>query len=166
MRSRAQYTAEYALSHRHPVNQLIHLICVPAIFFSVVALGAAVPLGRLVPGLTPGAAKAVNLATIGALPVLAFYARLGASSFLSGLAWLAASLLLCAGIQSLGISLPWTAAGVFVVAWFFQFVGHRLEGVKPSFFDDLLFLLIGPLFVQDKLGRWLRGGAILPARAR
>jgi uncharacterized membrane protein YGL010W len=36
---------------------------------------------------------------------------------------------------------------VFVVAWIGQFIGHKIEGKKPSFFEDLRFLLIGPLFV-------------------
>ena len=35
-------------------------------------------------------------------------------------------------------------AVVFVLAWIGQFVGHKIEGKKPSFFEDLQFLLIGP----------------------
>ena len=44
---------------------------------------------------------------------------------------------------------------VFVVAWIGQFIGHKIEGKKPSFFDDLRFLLIGPLFVLGFLYRRL-----------
>jgi uncharacterized membrane protein YGL010W len=44
---------------------------------------------------------------------------------------------------------------VFVLAWIGQFVGHRIEGKKPSFFEDLRFLLIGPLFVLGFLYRRL-----------
>jgi len=36
---------------------------------------------------------------------------------------------------------------IFSIAWVFQFVGHKIEGKKPSFFQDLSFLLIGPLWV-------------------
>jgi uncharacterized membrane protein YGL010W len=43
--------------------------------------------------------------------------------------------------------------GVFVIAWIGQFIGHKIEGKKPSFFDDLRFLLIGPLFVLSFLYR-------------
>lgn len=39
------------------------------------------------------------------------------------------------------------AVVAFVIAWIFQFIGHKIEGKKPSFFDDVRFLLIGPLFV-------------------
>ena len=43
------------------------------------------------------------------------------------------------------------AVGVFVVAWIFQFIGHKLEGKKPSFFEDIQYLWVGPLFVLSKL---------------
>jgi uncharacterized membrane protein YGL010W len=45
---------------------------------------------------------------------------------------------------------------VFVVAWVGQFIGHKIEGKKPSFLDDLRFLMIGPLFVLGFLYRRLR----------
>jgi uncharacterized membrane protein YGL010W len=48
------------------------------------------------------------------------------------------------------------SVAVFVVAWIGQFIGHKIEGKKPSFFDDLRFLLIGPLFVLSFLYRRLR----------
>ena len=142
MRTRQQYTDEYALSHRHPVNQAIHLVCVPAIFFATVAFGFVVQVG---------ASPWLNVATIARVPVLLVYARLGVSSFFMGLGWLVASLLLCRGLQAIGAPVLAIAVATFVVAWVVQFVGHEMEGAKPSFIDDLLFLLIGPLFVQDKL---------------
>ena len=40
---------------------------------------------------------------------------------------------------------------IFITAWVGQFVGHMIEGKKPSFFDDLRFLLIGPLWVLSHL---------------
>jgi uncharacterized membrane protein YGL010W len=52
--------------------------------------------------------------------------------------------------------LRWICLGVFVLAWIFQFVGHKIEGKKPSFLDDVKFLLIGPIwllhFIFKKLG--------------
>ena len=47
-------------------------------------------------------------------------------------------------------------AAVFVAAWIGQFIGHKIEGKKPSFFDDLRYLLIGPLFVLAVLYRRLK----------
>jgi uncharacterized membrane protein YGL010W len=48
-----------------------------------------------------------------------------------------------------GILVP-ASLGIFVLAWIFQFIGHHLEGKKPSFFEDLQYLLVGPLFVLSK----------------
>jgi len=44
----------------------------------------------------------------------------------------------------------YVSIAVFVVAWIGQFYGHKVEGKKPSFFKDLLFLLIGPIWVLKK----------------
>jgi uncharacterized membrane protein YGL010W len=49
--------------------------------------------------------------------------------------------------------LLWLAIGVFAAAWVGQFVGHRLEGSRPSFFTDLAYLLIGPAWLMGKLLR-------------
>jgi uncharacterized membrane protein YGL010W len=47
--------------------------------------------------------------------------------------------------------LLWSAIGVFVVAWIGQFIGHIYEGHRPSFFTDLVFLLVGPMWTLRKL---------------
>lgn len=154
MRTRQQYTDQYAVSHQNPINQVIHLICVPAIFFATFAFGYLVPLGS---------SSWLNLATLASLPVLLFYARLGLSSFITGLLWLIASLAVCGVLEAIGAPLSWIAIATFAIAWAVQFVGHRIEGAKPSFFDDLLFLLIGPLYVQDKLVRMARTGSLRSA---
>ena len=58
-------------------------------------------------------------------------------------------------LVGLTASLPWplwvTALSVFVISWIGQFIGHYVEGRRPSFFRDLRFLLIGPLWVLSKL---------------
>jgi len=51
--------------------------------------------------------------------------------------------------------LLWSAIGVFVLAWVAQFVGHEFEGKRPSFLTDLVYLLIGPLWLMSKLFRRL-----------
>src|SRR5690606_9967059 len=68
--------------------------------------------------------------------------------------------------------LLWLAVGVFVVAWIAQFIGHRIEGRKPSFLTDLVYLLIGPAWVLSKLYRrlgwrwWAAPGASRNAACR
>ena len=47
----------------------------------------------------------------------------------------------------LGTHVLAVAGGVFVLAWIGQFVGHMIEGRKPSFFEDVKFLLVGPAWL-------------------
>lgn len=131
--------ARYAESHRHPVNELIHFVCIPAIVFSL--LGILWAMHPVVP-----------LAVVAA--ALAYYARLS-RPFALGMAAMAAALLGLLNMLPEGTVLV-TSIGVFVLAWIGQFIGHHIEGKKPSFFDDLRFLLIGPLFVLSFCYRRVR----------
>lgn len=128
--------ARYAESHREPMNELIHCICIPAIVFSLLGLCWSV---------SPAVALLVAAAS------LAYYLSLSPPFAVGMLAMAAVMLVLLARLPE-GAVLP-VSAVVFVLAWAGQFVGHRIEGKKPSFFDDLRFLLIGPLFVLSLLYR-------------
>ncbi len=37
----------------------------------------------------------------------------------------------------------WIPAGLFVLGWVFQFIGHAFEGKPPEFFTDWRFLFVG-----------------------
>jgi uncharacterized membrane protein YGL010W len=163
MRTRQEFINEYQRSHLHPLNQWIHIFCVPLIFVSSAGLMWSVSLARFWPSASPSLAPWLNLAVLVSLPILFFYARLGLSSFVSGLAWTLVSAAVCFAIQAAGWPLAWIAAAIWVIAWAVQFYGHEVEGAKPSLMDDLLFLLIGPLFVQDKVFAMLRGQGIARA---
>ena len=131
-----QLLEQYADSHRNHRNEIIHFICVPAIVWSITGL-----LWAIHPFAAVLAAAAAQL----------YYFRLSAP-FAIGM--LVMTILFMASFAALppGWIVP-LAAGVFVVAWIGQFIGHTIEGKKPSFFDDLRFLLIGPLFVLGFLYR-------------
>jgi uncharacterized membrane protein YGL010W len=160
MRSREQYLTEYARSHKNPLNKVIHMICVPAIFFATGGIGWSIPIGSLFSWIPESIAPWINLATLIAIPIIVFYARLGPQTLITGLSWLAITVALCIAIQATGPFLLWISITVWVLAWAAQFYGHYVEGAKPSFGDDLIFLLIGPLFVQEKFGRLVRTGSI------
>lgn len=131
--------ARYAESHRNPVNELIHVVCIPAIVFSLLGI-----LWALHPVLA--------LAVVAA--ALVYYMKLS-RPFALGMAAMAAVMLVLLSLLPEGTVLV-TSIGVFVLAWIGQFIGHHIEGKKPSFFDDLRFLLIGPLFVLSFLYRRMR----------
>lgn len=143
----AQLLAEYSADHQHPFNRLMHSICVPLIFTSLVALLWAIPFpAALVPGLAW-----VNFGTLALAGVTVYYLKLAPRL---GVGMLLAALVIVP-LVALAAGLPWplwlTALGVFVVGWIGQFIGHYVEGRRPSFFRDLRFLLIGPLWVLAKL---------------
>ncbi len=131
--------ARYGESHRNPVNELIHIVCIPAIVFSL--LGILWAIHPIVPLLVVAVA-------------LVYYSKLS-RTFALGMAVMAGVMLVLLALLPDGTVLP-TSIGVFVAAWIGQFVGHHIEGKKPSFFDDLRFLLIGPLFVLSILYRRIR----------
>lgn len=128
--------ARYGESHRNPVNEIIHCVCIPAIVFSLL-------------GLCWSLSPAVAL--VAAAAALAYYLRLSPPFAVGMLAMAAVMLVLLARLPA-GAVLPLSLA-VFVLAWIGQFIGHKIEGKKPSFFEDLRFLLVGPLFVLALLYR-------------
>lgn len=140
MRSLEQWLDAYGESHQHPLNQKIHTIAVPGIFFSIVALIWSIPEISL-PVLS------LNWVWLAALPVWWFYYRLSLSVFMMMLGYTMASIALAWSVELLGLPLLQIAISLFVVLWVLQFVGHKIEGKKPSFFQDVQFLLIGPVWV-------------------
>jgi len=150
MRNIDQWLAEYGDGHRNPINKAIHRVAVPIITVDMIGFAHLVPTDAI--GLPP-------LSWLAVAAALAFYARLSPRLAL-GMTVLALAMLplLDAGLAALGsLALPVLIA-VFAIAWAAQFVGHALEGVKPSFFADLQFLLIGPLWLladlYAHLGLW------------
>jgi uncharacterized membrane protein YGL010W len=60
------------------------------------------------------------------------------------------------GLQNLPWPLWSVCLALFVAAWIGQFIGHRYEGQRPSFFKDIQFLMIGPLWLLSFIYRKLR----------
>ncbi len=123
----------YGESHTNPTNELIHFIAIPLIMLSLSGLLYAIHPFVLYVFLTGS---------------FIYYARLSAIFLITMLVWSAVMLW---GIQALGTQLVTVSVAVFIGAWILQFIGHQLEGKKPSFFEDIQYLWVGPLFVLSKL---------------
>ena len=139
--------AEYSADHQNRLNRLMHSICVPLIFIAVVALLWSIPL----PPALAAEAPWINLGTIVMAGIVIYYLRIAPRL---GVGMLLATLVIVPLISyAAGLTIPlWlTAVAVFTVGWIGQFIGHYFEGKRPSFFRDLRFLLIGPLWVLAKL---------------
>ena len=126
--------AHYGESHQNPTNEAIHMVAIPAIMLSIVGLLFA---------LHPWAAYAFVAAS------LVYYATLHSPAFL--VTMLLGTVALLTAVHALGDLVFPVSAATFVVAWVFQFIGHKIEGKKPSFFEDLQYLWVGPLFVLSKV---------------
>ncbi|MBJ8432574.1 DUF962 domain-containing protein [Acinetobacter pittii] len=130
MKSISEWFAEYSESHQNPTNKQIHWLCVPAILFSIIGIIAHF---------------STLLTALLLVLTLVFYARLdlvlavAMAALLVVMAWL---------IYTLPVGVGFYIA-IFVIAWVGQFYGHKVEGKKPSFFKDLQFLLIGPVWCMD-----------------
>lgn len=150
MKSAHQWFDEYAVSHQNQTNQKIHYLCVPIIFFSVVGLLMSIPSSPIEQLLGLYNPLIENWAMVVGLGIMMFYLRLGFWYFIQMLFFF----LLCVvgnyALSGYG-SLPLISTVLFVIAWIGQFYGHNIEGKKPSFIKDLQFLLIGPLWVVEKL---------------
>ncbi|WP_425917759.1 DUF962 domain-containing protein [Acinetobacter sp. TSRC1-2] len=130
MKTITEWLDEYSDSHQDKTNKAIHWVCVPAILFSIIGILAHF--------------SALLTALILVLTFI-FYARLdlvltvAMAALLFVMAWLIFILPVGTGFY----------IAVFVLAWIGQFYGHKIEGKKPSFFKDLQFLLIGPVWCMD-----------------
>ena len=130
MKTVSEWLDEYSESHQNKTNKLIHWVCVPTIFFSIVGILAHF---------------SALLTTLLLVLSFIFYARL---DLVLAVAMAALMLVMAWLIYVLPVGMGFYIA-IFVLAWIGQFYGHKVEGKKPSFFKDLQFLLIGPIWCMD-----------------
>lgn len=156
MKSLDQWFAEYGESHQNATNKMIHWICVPVIFFCVIALFSSIPSEGLKGLFPPSLSPFIHWGTVVLVLGWIFYLRLSFTMFL-GIALF--SILCLYGVillESLPIPVWQSSLFLFTLAWIGQFIGHKIEGKKPSFLKDLQFLLIGPAWLMGFLFRKLR----------
>ena len=151
MRKIDQLFAEYAESHQNQTNKFIHWICVPLIFFTIVGFISLIPAPHF-------CAPYFGCISIVALVLVSiFYFNL---SWRISIIILLIMLLLEHFAYAINVHFKensWIIyLSIFVITWIFQFIGHKIEGKKPSFLKDLQFLLVGPIwllhFILKKIG--------------
>ncbi len=125
--------AHYGESHQNPTNEAIHFVAIPLIMLSLCGLMFA---------LHPYVAYAFIAAS------MVYYARLSWVFFAVMCVW---SAIIIALLHALGSQVLVASIAMFVGAWIIQFIGHKIEGKKPSFFEDIQYLWVGPLFLLSKV---------------
>lgn len=146
MRKIEQLLSEYGESHQNHTNKTIHWICVPLIMFSIIGLLWSIPM----PEAFSNSTFPINVGTVSLLLALVYYFTLSFPLTI-GMVFITAAII--AGnyyLEKSGIAPLWLISIIiFVGAWVGQFIGHGIEGKKPSFFKDLQFLLIGPAWIMS-----------------
>ena len=149
---------EYGESHQNPTNKIIHWICVPLIMLSLLALIGKIPfpINEIYLFSIAGEAFYLNWTMLFLLICILFYLRLS-TALAIGMLGIALLMIISISIIRLYDPTVWRlSALIFIAAWIGQFVGHKIEGKKPSFFEDIQFLLIGPAwllsFIYNKIG--------------
>ena len=133
--TRDELYSEYERFHQDVRNRRCHAVGIPLIVLGLLGLLALVRVGP------------VDLAVVAAVVVLLYYASLDQRGAVI-------SLVAFAVLYVIARRLPWELlVGAFILGWAFQLAGHRYEGNKPKFLENVLDLLIGPLyFFQEALG--------------
>ena len=152
MRKVDQFLMEYGASHQNPTNKLIHWICVPLIVLSVIGLLGSIPVPEFITNISPR----LNFGSLALILGIIYYAFLSLPLAVGMILFSIAIVYVLHLMIGLDIALWKQSLAIFVAAWIVQFIGHEIEGKKPSFFKDVQFLMIGPLwllsFIYKKLG--------------
>ena len=163
MRTLEEQITQYAAHHRDRRNIATHFVGILLIVFSVAMGLALIPLPFL-----PGQ---MTVAFVVTLVAVAYYFKLDYTLGVAMLIYMALNLwlaMIAAAKFPVGTA-AWIAGGIFVAGWIIQFVGHKYEGRKPAFVDDVMGLIVGPLFVVAELGfliGWRRDlAAVIERRA-
>jgi uncharacterized membrane protein YGL010W len=146
MKSIDQWLSEYGESHQDPTNKMVHFVCVPVIFFTVVGLFYCIKLPFYL-----AAGYPLTIAHIILLFVAIYYCFLSIPLAIGMTLYGIICLLLCRAIDTSPYQLLAVSIGLFVLAWIAQFWGHKVEGKKPSFLKDLQYLMIGPAWIMSFL---------------
>ncbi|OYU78978.1 MAG: hypothetical protein CFE45_28990 [Burkholderiales bacterium PBB5] len=142
MRNATELMVQYARYHRDRRNIATHFVGIPLIVFAVGVLLARPVLAQL--GGLP-----VTPALLAWAAALAWYLARGNLALALATSAVNGVLILLAHPLAQGSSASWLAWGLgsFALGWVIQFVGHWFEGRKPAFVDDIVGLLVGPMFV-------------------
>jgi uncharacterized membrane protein YGL010W len=141
MKTGVEQLTQYAAYHRDRRNIATHFFGIPLIVFAVLVLTSRIGFGTL-------GGVSVTLAAVLWLVSSLYYLKLDTAIGVVMTLLHGAMLAATTWLAPLGTA-AWLASGVglFVFGWVLQFIGHHYEGRKPAFVDDLMGLIIGPMFV-------------------
>lgn len=131
---------EYSKSHQNMTNKVIHYFCVPLIMLSIIGILMNVTI------------SGVNLSLV-VLGIVSIYYLILSRKYFMFMFIIFTLMYFINFYIGIKTNLLIFSVVLFVISWVFQFLGHKIEGKKPSFLEDLQFLLVGPLWVAKSLFR-------------
>lgn len=131
--TKSELFTEYAAYHADRRNRACHAVGIPLILLGTMGIFHLVAIGP------------IDLAIVAGIATLLYYVFIDPRGALI-------STVLFAIIYEIAIRIPWQIAlAALVIGWVFQLVGHRFEGTKPKFLENLVYLLIGPLYIFEEI---------------
>jgi uncharacterized membrane protein YGL010W len=149
MRTVADWLSEYGQSHADRTNKLLHWICVPLIVLALMGMLWSIPVPEVFGAVSPW----LNWATVSAALALVYYLMLSVRLAVGTAIAFAVLFAIMNALSELRWPLWTTSLVIFVAAWIGQFIGHAIEGKRPSIFRDIQFSLIAPLWLVAALYR-------------
>ena len=147
-----EWLDEYGESHQDPTNKAVHWVCVPLIALSLIGMLWALPVPAAFLNISP----VLNWGVLFMMASVVYYFLLSPRLAVGMVGVMAVFTVALYWLDGLRTPLWMLCVGIFVLAWIGQFIGHLVEGKRPSFFQDLQFLMIGPMwllsFVYRRLG--------------
>ena len=134
---------EYGESHTNPANEMIHWVCVPLIALSVIGMFWSLPVPDAFVQISP----IMNWGMLFMMAAVVYYFILSPSLAIGMILVISIFIAALVWMDSFSIPLWQICVAIFVLAWIGQFIGHAIEGKRPSFFKDLQFLMIGPMWL-------------------
>ncbi len=150
MRTIEEWLDAYGEHHQDHTNKTLHWLGIPTIVFSLIGILYLIPLPCFL------SCRGVTVALLVAVSALLYYFALSRPLAIGMLIVIGAMYAaVSALVETLGERALIVMIALFAVGWIIQFVGHKIEGQKPSFFEDLQFLLIGPVWLLSDVYRRL-----------
>lgn len=146
MKTVEEQLSSYKSVHFNKRNIKTHFVGVPLIVWAVTVLLSINTFSLELAGQTITYTPAIIFFTLSMLYYLKLHIKLG----LGMLVYTVINIYLASLVADMENAV-WIGISAFVIGWVIQFIGHIYEKAKPAFFDDIMGLAIGPLFLMSEI---------------
>ena len=146
MKSVEVQLSNYKSVHFNKTNIKTHFVGIPLIVWAITVLLSLNTFNIEIAGTMLTYTPAMVFFALSLLYYFKLHVKLG----LGMLFYVVANVYLASLVSAMEYAL-WIAIATFIVGWVIQFIGHIYEKAKPAFMDDIMGLVIGPLFLMAEV---------------